>query len=184
MRTRTLLALALLAACGSTKEALPAEERPVRAHAGEPAAPLPEPAPWTEEFMQKALLLADRIRVEGPTGLLDHVVVRSDDALYNRVVKTTEEGFLQVTRVKGVASGQGRQPVHRELVDGQLDAWQLAAYEEIVLLERPGEVPVTVVAVGDVLWEDPDGNRERGPRLEFRGEIHRGAPPPPEAGDE
>ena len=57
------------------------------------------------------------------------------------------------------------------LVRGQLDAWQFTALVEVVVLERPGDVPVTVIAEGDVVWRDRDGAERRQNRIVWTGEI-------------
>lgn len=132
----------------------------------EPARPLEfEAAPWTDYFGGAAILVADRIRIEGPPGLLEHLVLRADDDLFERTVKTTPEGLLQTLRPRQLAEGG------RELARGQLDAWQLAATGEIVALERPGDVPVSVVAEGEAFWRDPDGEQRRGSRLAFEASV-------------
>ena len=56
------------------------------------------PAPWPDDFQASVMLLADRIRVEGPPGLLDHCATRSDDGVFLRTVKATSEGLLQVVQ--------------------------------------------------------------------------------------
>jgi hypothetical protein len=109
--------------------------------------------------MQPATLLADRIRIEGPEGLLEHLVVRSDDEYFLRTARTSSEGLLQVTRARSSAGG--------ELVGGQLDRWQLSAFEEISVLIHPGLQTVRVVAEGEAFWRTPDGSEQRGSRLSF-----------------
>lgn len=124
----------------------------------EPVEPAP-PLPWPADFQGSATLLADRIRVEGPPGLLDHCVTRSDDRLFLRTVKTTEEGLLQVVQPGPAAAG--------DPVRGQLDGWALAALQQLVLLERPNAEAVTVIAEGGVFWATPDGDEQRAARREF-----------------
>ncbi|HIG87897.1 MAG TPA: hypothetical protein EYQ25_12750 [Planctomycetes bacterium] len=119
----------------------------------------PQPAAWTQEFLRPATLLADRIRIEGPHGLLDHLVVRSDDQYFLRTAKATTAGLLQVTRPRSSAGG--------ELVGAQLDRWQLGAFEEISVLVNPALTSVRVVAEGDAFWRTPDGTEKRGARLAF-----------------
>ena len=75
--------------------------------------------------------------------------------------KTTAEGFLQTVTA--------REP--GDLVRGQLDAWQLAAFQSITILERPGAESVRVTASGDAVWRDPLGAEERGARLSYTGEL-------------
>jgi hypothetical protein len=47
----------------------------------------------------------------------------------------------------------------------------------VVLLERPGNVPVTVIAQGNAVWKDRDGAERRQNRLVFSGEIGQVATP-------
>ncbi len=144
------------------------------AQARERAEGLLAPKPWTDAFQYKAILLADRNRIEGPVGLIDHVAVRSDDALFRRTSETLPEGFLQRTVPLQTNKGSTDQTY---LVRGQLDAWQLTALMEVVVLERPGDVPVTVIAEGDVVWRDRDGGERRQNRLVWIGEIGQVAVP-------
>lgn len=123
------------------------------------------PAPWPEDFKASVMLLADRIRVEGPPGLLDHCVTRSDDGVFLRTVKATSEGLLQVVQPGPGAAG--------EIVRGQLDGWALAATRELVLLERPASDEVRVIAEGQVVWATPDGERAEWPRKVFTAAVPR-----------
>ncbi len=125
------------------------------------AEPVPQ-MPWTERFGDGAALLADEICIEGPPGLLDHVAVTQDPEQTRYVAKTVSEGLLQETRAR---SDAGYVEIH-----GQLDAWRLVALRRLVVLERPGEVPVTIVARGQAFWRAVDGDDEqRGPELRFTG---------------
>lgn len=127
----------------------------------EPAAP----TPWTDAFLGSAILMADSILVEGPPGLFEHAVARADDELFLRKVKTTEEGFLQTVRHR---TGTPQ----LEVVRGQLDAWQLAAFREVVFLERfDPAAPIRVTARGDAVWRDTNGNVEREMTLVFEGNL-------------
>ncbi len=125
----------------------------------------PAPTPWTDAFLASSVLVANRILVEGPPGLFEHVVARGDDQLYRRKVETLATGRRQIVQAR-----RGGRP--SEVVRAQLDAWQLAAYEEVIFFENvdPG-VPVTVQAIGDAVWRDTDGHEMREPRLDFRGEV-------------
>ena len=40
--------------------------------------------------------------------------------------------------------------------------------DELVILQRPGEVPVTIVADGEAAYLPSDGPERREPRLQFR----------------
>lgn len=134
---------------------------PVAAEA--PAPPRPSAAaPWTDAFRERAVLIADRVRIEGPPGLLEHVATRPDPELHERVERTTTEGFLQELRAK--ASFPGSQ------IQAWLDGLEIAALRQLTVLERPGPCPVKVVAEGQAVWRSLErGTERREPRLELVG---------------
>ena len=137
--------------------------------------PDPEPAPrdlgvrpvsWTEAFLQPAVLIADEITVEGPPGLLQHVVIRQDSEFYDFVAKTTKDGLRQEYALKSGVQGIE--------IRGQIDAWVLAALRRLTVLERPGPGPVLVRATGGAAWIPADGvGEKRDAQLVFRGESPR-----------
>jgi len=136
----------------------------------EPVGPVPAsgpkaPAlPWTQRFMTPAVLVADRILIEGPPDLLDHVAIRQEPELFRYTTETTAEGLRQeVVRLPTAGGSEIR---------AQLDTWSLGALQTLVVLQRPGEVAVTVRAVGNAVCI-PTGGAEveqRAAQLEFRGE--------------
>jgi hypothetical protein len=151
MRRATFLLLLLvpLAACGSPGG--PARE------SLDPLAP----RPWTTAFIGEAVLVADEIRIEGPEDLLTHVAVRQDPDEVEYDTQTVPEGLLQDLRVRPGIPGDVR---------AQLDGWALSATRRMVILQRPGEVPVVVRARGNVLFVRADGTGEqRADELSFRG---------------
>lgn len=145
MRTAALLALLALASTLACREVKP---EPLQAVASAP----PPPPAWTSAFQREAVLVADEIVVEGPPGLIEHVVLRADPETNVYTTKTVTQGLLQEL---------GARPEARMEVRGQLDAWSLAAFRKITVLQRPGEVPVTVRASGNVYWAAADGSGER-----------------------
>jgi hypothetical protein len=46
-------------------------------------------------------------------------------------------------------------------IQAQIDAWTLAAWKRMVILQRPGEVPVTIRAQGSAVWAAAGGSGER-----------------------
>lgn len=130
------------------------------------------PRPWTGAFSGTAVLLAERLRIEGPPPLLEHVVASSDKELYDRRVTTTADGLVQVVR--------RRKGSERE-VRVQLDRWSLAAHEEVVIVETAADGPVRVIASGDAVWRDLDAHQMEGQELQFSGAIGDDTPfsPPP-----
>lgn len=147
-----LFVLLALAACQR-------EPRPEAGPAGELAPPVP--TAWTAAFLRPAVLVADEIEIEGPADLIDHVVLRADPDTNVYVTKTIAAGLFQELRAR---------PETRIEVRGQLDTWSLAAFKKLTVLQRPGEVPVTVRARGNAYWAPADGSAERrGPELAFQG---------------
>lgn len=119
--------------------------------------------PWTREFFSDAFLLADEVHVEGPPGLLQHVVAAQDPQVMEYSVQTLPEGLHQQTRAR-----QGVGPVE---IHAQLDNWRIVAFRRLTVLERPGDAPVLVMASGDATWQEvATGNRRSGAALSFRGE--------------
>lgn len=119
---------------------------------------------WTEKFRGPATLVAREISVEGPSGLVSHVAFQQHpDHVYE--AKTIPDGFLQSVVCKR-AEG--------ELIRVQLDNLAIAAEASVRVLERVGEVPVRVVATGDVYWKNLETGEElRTESFELTGERPR-----------
>ena len=156
--------LFLLAACAASPSSIqPGVSEPAPAPRARRAPA--QPTPWTDAFLTPAVLMADTILVEGPPGLFEHAVCRADDALLLRKVETLPEGRLQTVRPRPESP-------ELDVVRAQLDAWQLAAFREVAFLERVDPaVPVRVIATGEAVWRDTDGNERRDFRLIFEGEL-------------
>ncbi len=119
-------------------------------------------SPWPTTFQRAALLVADQIAIEGPKGLLDHVALGQDDTLLDYKVETLPEGFRQILSRKG--------DVGFVEIKAALDALEITALERILVLERPGNVPVRVVAQGQVWWRSTDPRGPVSGPVERRGE--------------
>jgi len=120
-------------------------------------------APWPKCFQRAALLVADEITIEGPKGLLDHVALGQDDTLLDYTVETLPQGFRQsLTRKKEVGFVE---------IKAALDALEMTALKRIVVLERPGNVPVKIVANGQVWWRSTDPRGPLSGPAERRGEV-------------
>lgn len=155
-------------ACANTRKDTRPSPAPVRADA--PVAP-PVPKAWTDRFQQRALLVADDVRIEGPDGLLDHVASSIDPETLTRTEKLTPDGFLTTIEHK-----TGAPPVEIKV---QLDRTEIVALRRVTLLERPGPVDVVLTASGDVLWTDLTTKQEsRPPQLRIEGKVARGAQAP------
>ncbi len=134
--------------------------------AAAPAVPAEPDGPkaWTEAFTQKTVIVADHVRIEGPEGLLDHIVVSSDDVFYERTVTHNGAQLTQVTM---------RLEDDVPIIRAQLDQWQIAAFRQVTVIERAAPCDVTVVATGDASLRDPLGKEERGETLRWVGTIPR-----------
>src|SRR5262249_37818946 len=104
---------------------------------------------FTTAFQKPAVLVADEIQIEGPPDLGGHGALRQDPEITTYTTKTVPEGLRQEL---------GALPDSHVEVHGQLDAWSLAAFRRIVVLQRPGDVPVSVTARGNAYWAEADGS--------------------------
>lgn len=157
---------AALAGCKGTGDAPSDADRPGGvSEAG--VVPGSAPVGWTHAFEREVVLVADRITIEGPADLLDHVAIRQEPEVFQMTTETVPEGLRQVVRRRQNVAGGGE-------IRAQLDAWSLAAVNQLTVLQRPGEVPVRIVAEGSAVWIPADGGDElRRPRLEFHGQRGR-----------
>ena len=116
---------------------------------------------WTRAFLQEGVLVADEIHLEGPEDLLSHVAIQQDPEAIEYSTRTVTTGLLQELSAR---------PEIGVEVRAQLDAWSLAALRRMTILQRPGEVPITLRAVGNAVWLAADGSGERrGETLVFQG---------------
>jgi hypothetical protein len=125
-------------------------------------APAPEVLPWTRSFEASALLIADEVRIEGPRGLMDHIATRIEPEYHSYSATTLPEGFQQVFETREEGRGMD--------LRAYLDGLEVVAFERLVLLERPGDVPVVVEALGEAFWrEAATGREQRAATLRFEG---------------
>ncbi len=169
----SLTALALLACSSSCNSTTELDQQAARGGTqGDPQVP----RPWTARFRSPALLVADRAYIEGPKGLLDHLACRSEDGFHSYEAETLPEGFKQSFRVLNQAAGVE--------LRAYLDGFSIVAFHELIVLERPGELPVRVVLSGDAYMRDgTTGKERRGSQLEIVGALD-GPPEPEEASSE
>ena len=155
------LALTLAACAGPERE-------DDRARAGEredssTARPAAAPLPWPGGFEGKAVLMAVRVVITGPDGLREHAAVMQDPGQHVYEEKTTTQGFIRRTTLEPGID-------YLAPIRGQLDGLQIFAEQELLVIERPGPVGLTVEASGDVLWRDVEsGEERRGERLVLAG---------------
>lgn len=143
------LSVATLAGCGATgkdSSAIPASVRP-----------------WTQEFETRAMLVADRVRVAGPVGLIEHLATRPNPEFHEREERTTPDGFVQ--EVTSQVTGRGSE------IYAWLDKLEIVALHQLTVLEGPFLTDVVVEASGDVLWRPLEGDaaERREPSLRLVG---------------
>lgn len=158
-----VLTAALLAGCQSTGEG-------ATGGSGSQVSPvIPEPPPaWTGVFLEPAEMLARRIEITGPAGLVDHCTTTRDPGRVIYTAETTESGFEQRL---------SRAPGMNELVPlrGTLDQWHLVATDLLVLREDPSVEGISVRAEGDVFLLRGDDQVRK---AFFELDVPIGAPPP------
>lgn len=129
------------------------------------------PRPWTARFRSPTLLVADRAYLEGPRGLLEHLATRSEDDFHSYVAKAVPEGFRQEFKVL--------RPEAEVELRAYLDAFEIVVFEELIVLERPGQVDVLLRVSGDAYWRDgATGEERRGAQMEFVGPMDETGPAP------
>lgn len=130
---------------------------------------LPAPKPWTTRFEGAGVFVAQRVRIEGPAGLLDHCVLRQELEVLDFDTKTTNEGLVQTARVRAGLTGVE--------VRAHLDNWTIVGLSEITVIERPGPVDVVVSGTGEAFLEEKGVERpQRGGALRVVGTIDRTVP--------
>ena len=161
--TNTLALLTLfcaaLVSCTSTGDA---DTQETSIDSGPPS-PLVQHA-WTTEFEQPTLLFADRVYIEGPRGLLDHFAARAVEEYHSYEAETVPDGFRQTYKVVRPTAGVE--------LRAYLDALELVVMNDLVVIERPGELDVVVRATGNVYWRNSStGEEHRASQLNFTGVI-------------
>jgi hypothetical protein len=154
------LASLLFVACGSTGSSTEGDMNSSTGE-GQPVTAEDLIIPWTPSFTRGALLIADEIRVEGPVGLLEHIATRVIEPHHRQAVETLPEGFQQLVEVVDPASGIE--------IRSHLDSMQIVAVRRITILERPGDVRVTIKAVGRVYYKADGKDAVERPSLELLG---------------
>lgn len=162
--TRLIVLTLLLGACGSPKKSESPFAPPPDPKAGPPAGDL-RVKPWTDRFYVAGALVARDVRIEGPDGLLEHVVARQDNDLVVVRTETTPGGFLQVITLRPEAQG--------EEIRAQLDNLAICALHSVTILERPFGGDVVVEGVGDAFHSEKGGEERRGPSIRIVGPIAR-----------
>lgn len=158
----TLLCALSLAGCRTTEVH---SSSVLAARPAQPAAPAP---PWTRDFETEAVLVAREVRIEGPSGLLDHVAMMQDPIDWTVNVRTAPEGLVQEARVRPESANIDA--AGRPLLRVHLDNLTVAVSHLAVVLERPThDADVVVRASGEVLYHDVTGSEHRGEDLTLVG---------------
>ena len=126
-----------------------------------PARSPAQAVPWTRDFQDPALLVCEEVHISGPDGLLEHFALRVEPGYHTRKEETTANGYLQLIEV---------QPGVAVEIRGYLDQLEIAAFRRMTVLERPGDVEVSVEARGDVYFaRRSTGEERRVPTLSLTG---------------
>ena len=121
------------------------------------------PAPWTPQFDERSLLLAQEVIIEGPEGLLQHLHCDASTGAFQ--AETLAEGYRQVIELPPGSSGH---------IIAQLDGMQIRAEKRLIALEKVTPCDVVVTARGSVYWAVPgSGEEERGEEWTRTGVIER-----------
>ncbi|MBI5431404.1 MAG: hypothetical protein HZA52_01100 [Planctomycetes bacterium] len=147
--------LALAAGCSSPKESEASGARaPAAAEDSRPIKKKQPDKPWTTAFSEKAALVGDEVTIEGPPGLLAHVLVLQNSEFFTHDERATPDGFLQLTAVRPDVGGAP--PIRL-----RIDAWTIDALVSVRVLERPGEGPVIVQVSGEAWYKPLVGDAEQ-----------------------
>ena len=154
---------ALAAGCETTRSSV--TEDPATGASVETANPTAKVAPrrWTSEFERAVVVSADRIVIEGPPGLLDHLATRTDPEHHETEVKTVPEGLRETYSARRGATLP---------ISAYLDRFEAHAWANLVVLENPFAEEVRVDASGDVVVLDREtGVETRREQAAFRGAL-------------
>lgn len=155
---------ALLLACAACVAA-PEDEQPpeapfVRGQAADPSEVL-STEHWSARFASEAVLVADRITIEGPDDLLSTCAVMQAPEVLESETRTTPEGLLQTIRVTSDGGGT--------VIRAQIGGWSVAAMSSMVVLQRPDQGATRIRAEGDASFIPVGGEgTRRGATLVFR----------------
>jgi hypothetical protein len=145
-RSVLLVVSALSTACGApdSRAAAPTPAPGAAPQAAPPraASHVSPPPAWPSELEQQALLIADRIEIEGPPGLIAHVAMQQVPGEIDYRIETTRDGLLQTWEARTGLE-----------IRGQLDNTVLAAVRRVSVLERFAAAAVVVRASGSVYYK-------------------------------
>ncbi len=168
------LALGLLFACQSSKEsegkpkanaertAGQAAKKPGTGAKAQPASGPVAKRPWSKTFMTKGVLVADEVKIIGPEGLYEHLVVKQEPDFHVHTLRTTSEGLqTEIVPKEGVEGVEIRV---------YLDNLNIAAMRRVYVLERPGVTALVLEASGQAMLQMEGQPQQRSSLLRLVGD--------------
>lgn len=158
LRLAAGLALGVLAACSGPRAASQGSASPA-------SAPRERgPQLWTQSFLEKSVLSAAVVEIDGPELLRERLALRRDEFNHEHGERATSDGYLIEQRQRADSDGS---PIR-----AQLDELVIDAYERIQVRIRPDAQRVVVRASGDVfLFALESGRDTRVATLTLVGEL-------------
>lgn len=133
--------------------------------AAEPSSRPPEaPAMWTRSFLDRAVLSAAVVEIEGPEILRERLALLRDEFNHEHSERASADGYLIEQRQRADSDGA---PIR-----AQLDELVIAVDERITVKIRPDAPRIVIRASGDVYMHIVDSGREtRTATLTLLGEL-------------
>ncbi len=107
---------------------------------------------WTQSFLEKSVLSAALVEIDGPELLRERLALRRDEYNHEHSERAGADGYVIEQRQRPDSDGS---PIR-----AQLDELVIDAYERIVVRIRPQAQRVVVRASGDVFLFALDSGRE------------------------
>lgn len=161
-RACTALAAFIAASCSTKREQPLASDPPVAVR--EAAQPRPASRMWTRSFLEKTVLSAGEVEIEGPELLRERLALRRDEFNHEHTERAVDGGYLIESRQRDDSDGS---PIR-----AQLDELVIDAYERITVRIRPQAERVVLRASGDVfVFVVATGRETRSATLTLVGEL-------------
>jgi len=139
-RTCTALAVLVAAACSAKRD--PPLVSDTRGAVQEAAQPRTTPRQWTRSFLEKTVLSAGEVEIEGPELLRERLALRRDEFNHEHTERAVDDGYRIESRQREGSDGS---PIR-----AQLDELVIDAYERITVRIRPSAERIVLRASGDV----------------------------------
>jgi len=165
MMRRTSLGIALAALCVAACAGPDAGGKSDAARKPREAAAAPAPTPmWTRSFLERAVLSAAVVEIEGPELLRERLALLRDEFNHDHTERAADGGYVIEQRQRADSDGS---PIR-----AQLDELVIAVDDRITVRIRPDAARVIVRASGDVYMHIVDSGREtRTATLTLLGEL-------------